>query len=97
MQWSRAGGPCATPSTSATGVDFNYLPIGIYAIPEMASVGLSEEDARKEYGDIIVGKARMSEIARAQISGATTGLLKLVIAPDGKKIARGPYRESGRC
>ena len=69
-----------------TGIDFNLLPIGIYAIPEMASVGLSEEAAREQYGEVVVGKARISEIARAQISGATTGLLKLVVAPDGKKL-----------
>lgn len=69
-----------------TGVDFNHLPIGIYAIPEMASVGMSEEEAREAYGDVIVGKAQMSEIARAQISGATTGLLKLVVAPNGQKL-----------
>lgn len=68
------------------GVDFSYLPIGIYAIPEMASVGLSEEEAREKHGDIYVGKANFSEIARAQISGATTGLLKLVVAPDGQKL-----------
>lgn len=68
------------------GIDFKYLPIGIYAIPEMASVGLSEEQAKEEYGEIIVGRANIAEVARAQISGATTGLLKLVVAPDGQKI-----------
>ncbi len=72
--------------TTGSNVEFKYLPIGIYAIPEMASVGLSEEEARETFGDIIVGKANISEIARAQISGATTGLLKLVVAPDGKKL-----------
>lgn len=68
------------------GIDFKYLPIGIYAIPEMASVGLSEQQARETYGDIIVGRAQFSEIARAQISGATTGLLKLVVAADDQKL-----------
>ena len=68
------------------GIDFTCIPIGIYAIPEMASVGLSEEEAREKYGDIIVGRANISEVARAQISGATTGLLKLVVGPDGRKL-----------
>ncbi len=77
---------CHALNIADTGIDFSYLPIGIYAIPEMASVGLSEEEAREKHGDIFVGKANFSDVARAQISGATTGLLKLVVAPDGQKL-----------
>ena len=62
------------------------MPVGIYSIPELASVGLSEAAARAEYGDIIIGKAKMEDVVRAQISGATSGLLKLIAAPDGKKL-----------
>ena len=65
---------------------FKSMPVGIYCVPEMASVGLSEEEARAEYGEILVGRARLAEVARAQISGSTTGVLKLVAAPDGKKL-----------
>ena len=62
------------------------MPIGIYAIPELASIGLSEAAARAEYGDIVVGKANMEEVVRAQISGDTSGMLKLIATPDGKKL-----------
>ena len=62
------------------------MPIGIYSIPELASIGLSEAAARAEYGDIVVGKAYMEEVVRAQISGDTSGMLKLIATPDGKKL-----------
>ena len=66
--------------------DEELMPIGIYSIPELASIGLSEAAARAEYGDILVGKADMKEVVRAQISGATSGMLKLITTPDGKKL-----------
>ncbi|MCC7140803.1 MAG: Si-specific NAD(P)(+) transhydrogenase [Candidatus Eisenbacteria bacterium] len=56
----------------------HLIPVGIYSIPEMASVGLTEEEARKQNGEVVVGRAQFDELARAQISGETDGLLKLV-------------------
>lgn len=62
------------------------IPAGIYSIPELSSVGLTEQQAREQYGDVIVGNASFSEVARGQISGNTEGLLKLVTDKNGKKI-----------
>ena len=62
------------------------IPSGIYSIPELSSIGMSEAQARKEYPDVIVGKARFDEIARGQISGTQNGLLKIVCEPNGKKV-----------
>ena len=59
------------------------IPIGIYTIPEMASIGLDEAAARTRYREILVGRARFDEIARGQISGICNGLLKLVADPTG--------------
>lgn len=69
-----------------TGNMHNTIPAGIYSIPELSSVGLSETQAREKYGDIFVGTARFDEIARGQISGIQNGLLKIVCAKDGKTI-----------
>ncbi|ODS22293.1 NAD(P)(+) transhydrogenase [Candidatus Endobugula sertula] len=69
-----------------TGAMGQMIPIGIYGIPELSSVGLSECAARKEYGDIIVGKAIFEEIARGQISGIQDGMLKIVCDGKGEKI-----------
>lgn len=62
------------------------IPTGIYSIPELSSIGLSESQAKAKQPDCLVGKARFDEIARGQISGIQNGLLKIVCDPQGKKI-----------
>lgn len=65
----------------------DLVPIGIYAVPELSSVGLSEEQAREKYGDnIIIGRANFDEVARGQIAGIQEGLLKMIADPQGKKL-----------
>ncbi|MCE9593192.1 MAG: Si-specific NAD(P)(+) transhydrogenase [Planctomycetes bacterium] len=61
-------------------------PIGIYTIPEMASVGLGEAQAKEKHGAVLVGSAKYEELARGQINGDRDGLLKLVASADGKQI-----------
>lgn len=60
--------------------------MGIYTIPEMSSVGLSEQEATAKYGGATVGRARFHEIARGQISGMTNGLLKMVADSTGEHL-----------
>ncbi len=62
------------------------IPIGIYTIPEMASIGLDEAAGRARYREVLVGRARFDEIARGQISGICNGLLKLVADPTGEYL-----------
>jgi len=68
------------------GAPFETIPIGIYSVPEMASVGITEEEAVERHGGAIVGRARFDEIARGLVSGVEHGLLKLVATPDGKRL-----------
>ena len=68
------------------GAGADTIPIGIYTIPEMASVGLGEEEATKRGGAALVGRARFDEVARGQISGITDGLLKLVADASGRRL-----------
>jgi len=68
------------------GVSSQLIPAGIYGVPELSSVGLTERQAREKYGDVIVGKALFSEVARGQISGNTGGMLKIVTCPKGEAI-----------
>jgi len=65
------------------GAGAETIPSGIYTIPEIATVGLSETDAKRRHGDCIVGRSRFDELARGQIAGCTEGLLKLVVEPVG--------------
>lgn len=64
----------------------DLIPTGIYGIPELSAVGLSEKAAREQHGDITVGKAVFEEIARGQISGIQDGMLKIVCDGEGKKV-----------
>ncbi len=70
-----------------TGSKFELVPIGIYAVPELSSIGLSEQEAREKYGDdIIIGRTNFDEVARGQIAGIQDGLLKMIADPEGNKI-----------
>jgi NAD(P) transhydrogenase len=58
------------------------IPYGIYTIPEISTVGKTEEDLTKEGVPYEVGRAFYKEIARGQIVGDLEGLLKLVFHRD---------------
>jgi NAD(P) transhydrogenase len=62
------------------------IPFCAYTIPEIASVGLSSADAVAQNGSAFVGRAPYSEIARAHVSAAGDGLIKLVTSPDGRRL-----------
>ena len=54
------------------------FPYGIYSVPEISMVGKTEEELTHDGVAYEVGKARYREIARGQIIGDTSGLLKLI-------------------
>jgi NAD(P) transhydrogenase len=56
----------------------DLFPYGIYTIPEISMVGSTEEDLTAKGVPYEVGKAQYKEIARGQIIGDQTGLLKLI-------------------
>ena len=58
--------------------DTDLLPYGIYAIPEISMVGRTEEDLVKADVPYAVGIAHYREIARGQLTGDETGMLKLL-------------------
>lgn len=68
------------------GLPPELIPIGIYTIPEIASVGLSEAQAREQHGDVIVGRASFREVARGQIAAIEDGGLKLIADSAGRRL-----------
>jgi NAD(P) transhydrogenase len=54
------------------------FPYGIYTIPEISFVGQTEEELTDKGVPYEVGKSQYREIARGQIVGDTTGMLKLL-------------------
>jgi NAD(P) transhydrogenase len=70
-----------------SGATSEIIPVGIYTIPEMSSVGLSEAQARERFGgNVLVGRARFAELARGLITGSDGGLLKLVADGAGRVL-----------
>ncbi|MBC8449770.1 MAG: dihydrolipoyl dehydrogenase [Chloroflexi bacterium] len=59
-------------------VDYRSLPSVIFTRPEVASVGLTEAEARAQGADVKVVRFPFSANPRAQILGETEGLVKLV-------------------
>jgi NAD(P) transhydrogenase len=62
------------------------LPNGIYTIPEVSTVGESEETLAKKGIDFIVGHAEYSESARGEIIGDDIGFMKLLFGRDDKRL-----------
>jgi NAD(P) transhydrogenase len=55
------------------------LPYGIYTIPELSFVGRNERELTEAGVPYVVGIARYRELARGEIAGDNTGLLKLLV------------------
>ena len=55
----------------------NKLPMAIYTIPEISSVGSTERELKKAGIDYVVGRGWYNKSGRGQIIGDTSGLLKL--------------------
>ena len=56
----------------------DHFPIGIYSVPEISMVGSTEQTLTKSKVPYEVGIARYREIARGQILGDDSGLLKML-------------------
>lgn len=62
------------------------IPAGIYTIPEMATVGLTEKQAVDRFGSAMVGRVDFTRLARAHIMASSCGVLKLVADGSGRKL-----------
>jgi NAD(P) transhydrogenase len=62
------------------------MPYGIYTIPEISTVGNTEEELTAQSVPYEVGRAFYKEIARGQIVGDLDGLMKLVFHRDTLKL-----------
>lgn len=75
----------------AFGLDYkqrvaSVQPLAVYTIPELAMVGLTEEECVAQGIDYLVGRAGYEKNARGQIIGDSSGLLKLIFSPADKRL-----------
>lgn len=64
----------------------DFFPYGIYAIPEISMVGKTEDQLTEAGIPFEAGVAQYKELARGQLLGDETGLLKLLIHQDNHQI-----------
>jgi len=62
------------------------LPVGIYTIPEISSVGKNEQELTMAKIPYEVGRAQFKHLARAQIAGTEVGSLKILFHIETKEI-----------
>ena len=64
----------------------DYTPAAVYTHPEVAMCGLTEEDARAKYGDVLIGKSSFAGNGRAIASNEAHGFVKVVADAKYHKI-----------
>ncbi len=75
----------------AFGFDFRnkverLLPLGIYTVPSISTVGETEQSARDKGIPCAVGRASYGNNPRSQIIGDEHGFIKLVFCPDSFRL-----------
>jgi NAD(P) transhydrogenase len=63
-----------------------FFPYGIYSVPEISTVGMSEQEVRKRNIPYECGIARFRETSRGHIMGLNAGLLKMLFALDTRRL-----------
>ncbi len=63
-----------------------YFPYGIYAVPEISTVGLSEEEVREQGIPYETGVARMRETSRGHIMGLDKGMMKMIFGTQDRRL-----------
>src|SRR5699024_2146420 len=62
------------------------IPYAIYTLPEIAHIGITEQEARRQERDITVGRAYFKNIAKADMNNHQEGMLKLVFVTQAFKL-----------
>jgi len=71
----------ATGSLTAA-MDYRAVPSCVFASLEVASVGMTERDAREAVGEVTVKKFPFRALGKAHVTGDTDGFVKLVCKAD---------------
>lgn len=66
-------------------MEFNSVPHAVFTYPQIASVGLTEEQAKKHY-EILVGKAMYSDVVKGEAIMEEQGFAKAIVEKNTKRI-----------
>ena len=62
----------------ANGMDYHIIPSGIFTIPEIGSVGLTEQQALAKGYTLRIGRFHFRGLAKSHVIGEITGMIKVV-------------------
>jgi dihydrolipoamide dehydrogenase len=68
-------------------MDYKVVPNCVFSLPEVASVGLTEEEARKKYDQIKVSKFPYLANGKALGMGETEGMVKIIADSDTSELS----------
>jgi len=76
-------------------MDYSAAPHAVYSHPQIASVGMTEEEAARKAHKVLVGKAKYSDVAQGEAMMEENGFAKAVVEAGTGKILGfhiiGPY------
>lgn len=67
-------------------VDYDLIPSAIFTFPDVATVGLSEEQAKERGLDYEVGKFQFSGNGKALTMNSGDGMVKVIVSKDKQRI-----------
>ena len=70
----------------ASAADFKAIPGAIWTDPEIATVGLTETEAKNQGFEVIVGKFPFIALGRAVVVGETDGFIKVIADKKSEQI-----------
>ncbi len=63
-----------------------FFPYGIYSVPEISTVGMTEEQVRAQGLSYECGVARFRETSRGHIMGLSSGFMKMIFNRDTRRL-----------
>lgn len=63
-----------------------FFPYGIYSVPEISTIGMTEEQVRAKGLPYETGVARFRETSRGHIMGLSSGFMKMIFAIDTRRL-----------
>ncbi|MGE0740645.1 MAG: Si-specific NAD(P)(+) transhydrogenase [Hyphomonadaceae bacterium] len=63
-----------------------FFPYGIYSVPEISTIGMTEEQVREKGVPYETGIARFRETSRGHIMGLNSGFMKMIFALETRRL-----------
>ena len=63
-----------------------FFPYGIYSVPEISTIGMTEEEVRERSIPYECGVARFRETSRGHIMGLSSGFMKMIFSLETRRL-----------